>query len=116
MFGWLGKDYAYHEGFPTLEAEQSIREFQYVATNTLTIGVGHQDLIKVLYPMTPGLPYIARGLVINPSYYVSLGIFPKIERGFLTKKSDGYYQNGDEYVELKAQKPMSISEVLSSFL
>jgi hypothetical protein len=116
VFGWLGKDYAYHEGFPSLDAERSIQEFQYMATNNLTVGVGHQDLIKIIYPMAPGFPYIARGLVINPSYYVSLGIFSKIERGFLTKKSNGYYQNGNEYVELRVQKPMSISEILSVFI
>jgi|GEM_PF-3331783 hypothetical protein len=116
VFGWLGKDYAYHEGFPSIDAEQFIQEFQYVTTSTLTIGVGHQDLIKVLYPIDDGFPYIARGLVINPSYYVSLGILPKIGRGYLTKKSGGYYQNGDEYLELKAQKPTSISEILSVFI
>ncbi|HCW07362.1 MAG TPA: hypothetical protein DGG95_08360, partial [Cytophagales bacterium] len=117
IFGWLDKEYAFHENFPSEEAEKSIKEFEYLTNNAFRFGIGHQDLISILYPIEDS--FRGNGLIIASSVFASNGILPIVNDGFVTLKDaeeNRLFQYGDDYIENTNEKPFSVSETLSAFI
>jgi hypothetical protein len=119
-FGWLSKDYTFNKDFPSPEAERTINEFEYLTSNTFSLGKDYQDLIHIIYPLTgefyKNMGFGNTGLVVPSAYLVKMGIFPQIEDGFITQIPDKGYVYGNDYSQMKSQKPFSITEILTGFV
>ncbi|HTH56097.1 MAG TPA: YARHG domain-containing protein [Cyclobacteriaceae bacterium] len=116
-YGWLDKLFVYHRGFPSVTAEQSIKEFGYLTTNTFSFGAKHNDIINVLYPLTGEFRFNGSGVVVPPAYFVKAGLFSSMETQYLTDKRDSLnFQYGTEYVETKSRKPFNVTETIDAFI
>jgi len=116
-YGWLDKDFVYHENFPSEKAEQSVKEFSYLTDNTFSFGAKHNELINILYPLKPENQYQGTGMIIPSNYFVKNGLFASIQDGYLSYKRDSLvFQYGDDYNEVKSQKTFSISETIDAFI
>jgi hypothetical protein len=117
FFGWLDKKYVFHENFPSAKAEQSVKEFAYLTSNTFSFGAQHNDLINVFYPLTEEFQSNGSGVIVPPAYFVRTGLFSSVEDRYLTDRRDSLiFQFGTEFIETKSQKPFSVSETIDAFI
>jgi hypothetical protein len=116
IYGWLDKEYQFHSNFPSKAAEESIKGFDYLTSNTFSYKGNEQNVINVLFPWGPDVAYRGNGLIMPSAYLVRLGIFEKFNDNFITNESENIYQYGNNLLEAKSQKPFSISDALSGFV
>jgi hypothetical protein len=119
-YGWLDKNYTYHDNFPSPRAEKWVTELTYLTSDTLRVGNGYQDVAVIMFPWTEEFQYRGNGLVIPPAYLVANGIFPLVKSGFITpiiyNTEGATYQYGNDFMESTVHKLFSFTDKLDAFI
>ncbi len=117
LFGWLDAGYGFHKNFPSNEAENHIRNFEYLTESKFVFGSDYQTMIQMLIPQNVDA-FVPTSLIVIPSFLSQNGIFDPVESGFIGSKDKGnlFYQYGNEYIENQNEKPFSISDAIDVFV
>lgn len=116
IYGWLDKEFNFTPGFLTEKSERKIMDLEYLTENRFSLGSEHQSIItRILPPISPYL-YQSSGLIIPSNYFVTQGIFSQIEAGYITAKSDSYYEMGNLELENTNSKLYSITDKIYAFV
>ncbi|MBT1711190.1 hypothetical protein KK062_23300 [Fulvivirgaceae bacterium PWU5] len=91
-YGWIDALFQYHEGFPSIKAEEYVRTFQFLPKD-LTLD-NQQTLCEI-----PNEEHAGIGMIIPPTYFVKLGLFEQVITGISTADMpfagwNGYIKTG----------------------
>jgi hypothetical protein len=76
IYGWLDRDYQFHNGFASENMEQWIRNFDYLKSSV------RLDPNLYAFCEIPNSEYAGNGIIVPPSYLSYTGLFNQIEGGF----------------------------------
>jgi WG containing repeat/YARHG domain len=114
-FDWLDNEMTIHSGFPSVDAQNFIKDFSFLTSKKVQLGAAYHDLTNVL-SISPNHDPV--GLAIPPAYLVHFGIFKSIEDNFISSnegpKMDYYW--GGEFIHNTNQIVFSISETISAIV
>lgn len=108
VYGWLNKEYNYHEGFPSEEAKEWVNHFAFLPANLQIIN-GRQTFCEIANEDNAGY-----GIIMPPSYLVKTGIFKDIIGGISTTPVP--ISGWTEYVETKGNMMQTVTDKVSALL
>ena len=108
-YGWFSKEYAYHEGFPSSQAEKYMNEFKYLGKE-VSIDAKSKAIAEIL-----SLDHMGFGIVVPSNYLVSSGALSEIVSDMIIGNSllgTGYV----EYVKTTGAFLEQLSDKLVAFV
>jgi hypothetical protein len=96
-YGWIDAQFQHHEGFPSTNAAEYVRTFQFLPKD-LTLD-NQLALCEI-----PNEEHAGIGMIIPPSYFVKLGLFEQVITGMTTTDMpfagwNGYIKTGGTLLE-----------------
>lgn len=108
IYGWIDRTYQYHEGFPSENSAQWVRNFEFLPKN-LKLQNDTRTFCEI--PNQQGAGY---GIIMPPSYLVNTGVFKEIIGGISTTPVP---LNGwTDYVETKGTLLQAVTNKINAVI
>lgn len=108
IYGWVDRQYQYHEGFPSASAEQWVAKYQFLPNHLVMKNDTHT------FCEIPNEASAGYGIIIPPSYLVATGVFDEILTGISTTAVP--INGWTEYIETKNTLLQSITDQIHAVI